>query len=563
MNARLDPTQRQPGGAVDPVTADAQRWLLRYLAPLLALALAVTGLYAGFLSSPVVFDDFSYFGKPITDNLASVPDFGLRWLSIATFVWVRAAMGPNLAWQHLLNLVLHVANSWLLYVFLLRLFGAVLVEPKSGLAPGVSRQALSLPWLAFLGAWWFALNPSAVYGVAYLVQRTIVMATLFALSSWLLFLEGLLRDRRRWLLLSSVAYLLAVLSKEHAIMVPAVALMLLVLLRRPGAALLREVGPTCVLYAAIAIFTILQIRSGGVIGSAYEPSGAAMLEELNVDPQWAYALSVLTQTLQFFKYIALWLLPYPGWMSVDMPAHFARSLWSWPESAALLFFFLYPVLALRWLMQRGRKGLLGFALLGPWLLFATELSTVRALEIFVLYRSYLWIPCAVAALPFLLRSMAARHVALLFALLTALLVAGSWNRLTSFSDPLLLWDDTLRLGHDKDETTRLGRMHHNRGVALSGKKRFQEAISAFDAGLKILPYYSPLFTDRGVAYLERGQYQQALRDFNRAIMLDATYYNPYLGRSQVYEALGNREAARQDYASSCRLGVVEVCARAH
>lgn len=532
---------------------------VRYLAPLIVLALAAIALYGKFLSSPLVFDDYSYFGANIADELRLMSGFGLRWLSISSFGWTRAVLGEDMIWQRLGNLSLHIANGALLFLFLRRLFKAVLAD-EIGHAPARSGRApLGLSWLAFFGALLFVLNPVAVYGVAYLAQRTILMATLFALLTWMLLLEGLLRQQRRWLLASSVTYLLAVLSKEHAIMVPAVAGALLVLVRRPDRRLLAQVWPTFLLYGVIGAFTFFQIKSGGVVGLAYEPNGLDLLAALNIDPRQAHALSVLTQGFLYFKYLYLWIIPNPGSMSVDMLERFVPGFWRWPETAAMLAFVLYPVVAVRLLLQRARPGLLGFALLGPWLLFATELSTIRIQETFVLYRSYLWMPCLMAALPFLFQKVTARISLIVLAVLTLAVVPASWNRLTTFSDPLLLWDDALRLAQDKGKSTRLGRMHHNRGVAYSNAKRYQEAIRDFDLGLEFLPGYSLLYNDRAVAYLETGWYQAALSDYNMAIQLDPNYYNPYLGRAQVHEALGNPTAARLDYARSCRLGVAEVC----
>jgi tetratricopeptide (TPR) repeat protein len=524
---------------------------------LMALALAALALYGSFLSSPLVFDDIAYFGDNVADGPRTLGGLGLRGLSIATFGWVHAVLGVDMVWQRLANLSLHIANGGVLFLFLRRLFEATLVPTPSG--PAGARPALGLPWLAFFGALWFVLNPVAVYGVAYLAQRTILMATLFALLTWWLFLLGVLRGQRRWLLASGASYLLAVLSKEHAIMVPAVALALLLLLRKPNKALLRQVAPAFFLYALIAVFTFVQIKSGGVVGRAYEPSGVDMLAEIQVNPQQAHVLSVLTQGFLYFKYLLLWLVPNPGWLSVDMLERFVQSYWSWPETLGLLAFLLYPALALYLLLQRGHRGLLGFALLGPWLLFATELSTVRIQETFVLYRSYLWMPCLLAAIPFLLQKVAARHAFVMLAVVTLGLLPASWNRLTTFSDPFLLWDDALRLAQAKGKNSRLGRMYHNRGTAHLEAKRYQEAIVDFGAGIKILPNYMPLYNDRAVAYLKTGQFWEAREDYDFAIWLNPNTYHPYLGRAQANEALGNTEAARRDYALSCELGVADAC----
>lgn len=529
---------------------------------LVFLALATVALYGRFLNGPLVFDDFSYFGDTMADDLRAQGGLGLRGLSIATFAWVRALLGDAMVWQRLGNLTLHIVNGGLLFLFLRRLFDATLRPDPASSRGGRAPVALSLSWLAFFGALWFAVNPAAVYGVAYLAQRTILMATLFALVTWCLFLEGVLRGQRRWLLASCAAYWLAVLSKEHAIMVPAVALALLLLVRPPSRALLIQVAPTFLLYALIAAYTFVQIKSGGVVGRIYEPNGVNMLGELGVNPLQAHALSVLTQGFLYFKYLLLWLLPNPGWMSVDMVEDFAPSFWHWPETLGLLVFLLYPWLAFYLLLRRGRAGLLGFALLGPWLLFATELSTIRIQEPFVLYRSYLWMTCLVAALPFLMQKMAARHALVLLTALTLALLPASWNRLTTFTESLRLWDDAMKLAPATGPRFRLGRLYHNRGVAYSAQKRYAEAIADFDRGLRHMPVYSYLYLDRALAYLETERYQEALQDYDRVILLDATSYKPFLGRAMVHEALGHPEAARLDYARSCQLGVADVCANA-
>ena len=534
----------------------------RFIPVLGVIAVAVLALYGHFLSSPLIFDDFSYFGENIADdlNLRAISVFVVRGLPVASFAWIRALAGADdIVWQRLGNLSLHIANCGLLFLFLRRLFDATLVPATASRRVDSARPTLAPPWLAFFGALYFALNPVAVYGVAYLAQRSTLMATLFALTTWMLFLEGLLRSQRRWLLASCASYLLAVLSKEHAIMVPAVALALLLLVRKPDRQLLYLTSPAFFLYGLTGAYIYFQIKSGGVVGRAYEPNSVNLLTELNVNPQKSHALSVLTQGFLYFKYLLLWIVPNPGWMSVDMQERFARSLWSLPETPAFVAFLLYPVVALRFLLRRGYQGLLGFSMLAPWLLFATELSTVRIQETFVLYRSYLWMPCLLAALPFLLQRVAARQSFILLAVVSLAMLPASWNRLSTFSDPVRLWDDALRLTKGKEQSSRLGRIHHNRGVAYSNIQRYQEAIQDFDLGIRYSPGNDLIYNDRAVAYLKTGRYQEALRDYNRAIRLNPNEYKPYLGRAQVNEALGNSDEARLDYARSCQLGVEEVC----
>lgn len=528
-----------------------------FMLQLLLLAVAITLLYGNFLASPLVFDDHSFFQAILPELRQTAFSLDLRRLPQATFEWTRALPGENLWWWRMGNLLLHITNTFLLLLLLRKLFAAVLAGEN---ATPPANNMLSSSWLAFFGALMFALHPVAVYGVAYLVQRTGLMATLFALLTWWLFSTGLQRNRQGWLLASAATYLLAVLSKEHAIMVPAVCAALLLLLRKPDKQLFSQVWPTFLLYGLVAVFILYQIKHSTILGHAYEPGGAALLLRKSIDPATAYPLSVLTQSFLYFKYVGLWLVPNPAWMSVNMLENFAARLWTWPETAALIAFIGYPIVALRLLLQRGRNGLLGFALLCPWLLFATELSTVRIQEVFVLYRSYLWMPGVFAALPFLFQKLPAKYSAAILITITLAFIPATWNRLTVFSDPVLLWGDALRLA-PPGNAVGTGKIYLNRGVAYAEQKLFPQAIQDLSEAIRLIPRNSVLYSNRATAYRESGQYALALDDYNIALRLNPNVPPAYLDRAKVHEVLGNSIDALRDYAQSCQMGMVEGCAK--
>lgn len=527
----------------------------------LVLCLPITLLYGQFFWNPVVFDDIYFFDGSIHEQyLGKVFSFDLRWLPYATLEWTHALFGLDLIGFRLGNLALHLATTITLFLFLRRLFERVLSD---------SGETLSAHWLAFFGALIFALHPASVYAAAYLVQRSTLMATLFALLTWRLFLEGLIRENYRWLLASAVTYFLAVFSKEHAVMVPTVSIALLFLVNRQ---LIRQrlmlVLPTFVLYGLIGGFVILQVKSGHILGRAYEPIAANYLSLLGpgFNVHLAYPLSMLTQCFLFFKYLWVWIAPSPAWMSVDMPQAFARSLWSWPEIAGLIGFIVYPVIAIRLLLQRELKGLLGFALLCPWLLFATELSTVRIQESFVLYRSYLWMAGAFAALPFLCQKLSAKQAAITLTCVALLMMPLSWLRLTTFSHPLLLWDDAAQLIEDtEDKRLGIDRIFYNRGTELVKAKHYDEAIEDLSKVIKLKSYYEGYaYQNRGSAYLESRQYLLALNDINKAVELLPTTNKAklYLGKARALEGLNDSTAAMQVYKQACLQGGSSACQKA-
>jgi len=266
---------------------------------LIALCLPVILLYGQFFWNPVVFDDIYFFDGSVHEHyLGKVFSFDLRWLPYATFEWTRALLGLELIWFRLGNLALHLVTTVSLFLFLRRLFERVLSTNNDE-----SSETLSPHWLAFFGALIFALHPVSVYAAAYLIQRSTLMATLFALLTWRLFLEGLIRDNCRWLLASTVTYFLAVFSKEQAVMTPAVTIALLLLVNnQPIRQRLMLIWPTFMLYGLIGGFVVLQIKSAHILGQAYEPIAANYMSLLgpDFDVQLAYPLSMLTQCFLFF-----------------------------------------------------------------------------------------------------------------------------------------------------------------------------------------------------------------------------------------------------------------------
>ena len=530
------------------------------LMQMLALAVAIVTLYGSFLFSPLVFDDRTFF-ENFSEFQQRPLNLDLRRLSYKTFEWTQALSGdPILGWR-LGNLALHIANSFLLLLLLRQLFASTISQETAltGDKSSPVTKILPLSWLAFFGALLFSLHPIAVYGVAYLVQRTTLMATLFSLLTWWLFCYGLQRQKQGWLLASVVTYLLAVLSKEHAIMVPAVCAALALLFHgKPDKQLFKALWLTFLLYVIVAIFILYQIKHANILGQPYEPGGIALLVARGIDPTLAYPLSILTQSFLYFKYLWLWLVPSPTWMSVNMLENFSPRLWVWPETVALIAFVAYPIITTRLLLQRGKTGLLGFALLSPWLLFATELSTIRIQEVFVLYRSYLWMPCLFAALPFVFQKIPAKYAAAILASVTLALIPATWNRLVVFSDPVLLWSDALRLAPANNAGGR-GKMHLNRGIAYAEQKHFPEAIQDLSEAIRLIPRNPALYNNRAMAYRENRQFALALDDSNIAIRLNPNVPHSYLGRAKAHEELGNTLAALKDYVQGCQMGLAEAC----
>jgi len=512
-----------------------------YILPCALMFVGVFLLYAGTYYYPLVFDDRFINRIQLPEFTASCATLSNRCLTYSTFGLTFLAAGLDLLWFRLGNVLCHALAALACFVFFVQLFGAARGQQPDRAGEGPrSRDRL----LAFCGAVLFAAHPVTVYGVAYLTQRSIVMATLFSLLSLTAFVRALSSGEKRWLWLSVVLYVGALFSKEHAIMLPAVALAIAVLLgkRVPGSRL----EWAALIGAVVGAGAFVTFRLQPVIGSAYEyytrelsafqDAGAATRDPVN-----AYLGSVVTQASLFFKYLLLWLVPYPGWMSVDLRQSIASGPFSWPHVLGAPAFLAYGAAAALLIVRRGTLGLLGLGMLFPWLLFFTEFVTLRIQEPFVLYRSYLWMAGAPAILPFLASRLSGRQVIAGCVALTLILGVAMRQRLETFSSELALWDDVVRKNTDLSLPF-VDRGYDNRAVGLLRAGRLEEALSDLEMALKLNPRSSHAYVNRATVFARMGERARALADFDRAIELDPAFANAYSERCALLLAM--KEAAR-------------------
>src|SRR5687767_127591 len=207
-----DPPAAGPGASRRGLSAPEWVWL-----PLVGLALLV--IYLPGLGNALVYDD-AYLTESLFTEYASLLPVRERMAAYGSFVWVQALFGEGWWKQRLVNLMLHmgvVISLWALYREILRHIDAPPADPL-GITSSSNPPALYRSPALGLAIGFFALNPVAVYGVGYLIQRSIVMATLFTVLALWLFARGLRRGEWYLHALAVVCYALAVLSKEHAIL---------------------------------------------------------------------------------------------------------------------------------------------------------------------------------------------------------------------------------------------------------------------------------------------------------------------------------------------------------
>lgn len=479
------------------------RWpLQRHTAALAAAALAflaaLAWVYANGLGHELIFDD-ARFKDAIRlgiDSYSLQPAF--RSLSTASFYWVYDALGPDWRWQRMVNIGLHLANAVVLWCLTVRLLQRA--EPAAD-----SASLPRLRWAALAGVAVWAFNPVGAYAVTYLVQRSTLMATFFAVCVLLAFIEALRSTtwskRCVWLAATAACYGLTLMSKEHAAPVVALLLPLYVYWAQPsGRALLRVSLPLGAI-AVICAGWLIGVK-GWKLGAVAEDAVKPFLAELEALLPGAtgrvYALSVVNQLWRFFHYGALWALPWPGWLSIDLRPAFPLSLWEFPHALGVLGYVVLLAAGVWALLRmRGAWRLVSLLMLIPAALYVTELAYVRLQEPFVLYRSYLWSIAWPVLIALVIRTLLddARWVAVATGVACGVLALGLMDRVDSLRNSLSVWRDAAQKipVQDRDER-KIGdwRPHFNYATYLFQWRNYADAYRhiqyAKEMGLADLDY---------------------------------------------------------------------------
>ncbi len=178
---------------------------------LVFLFLIVCAVYANGLSSGFVWDDNTlivqkqaFFNNPTNAiRILTSPDAPLgvitpyyRPLNTLTYMLDHYLWGLHPFWYHLENVLIHAIVVMLFYMLLVEVFG----DGR----------------FAFISALLFAVYPVNAEAVDFISARNALLCTAFSLACLLFVAKGGLK----WTLLSLLAYLLALLSKEPAAVLP-------------------------------------------------------------------------------------------------------------------------------------------------------------------------------------------------------------------------------------------------------------------------------------------------------------------------------------------------------
>lgn len=548
---------------------------------LILIALIGFACYARTLQYPFIFDDLDYVvDNPALRQFSIILDPDLaqqgtlseklqatlktRKVAYASF-WVNYSVGGlNPAGYRAVNIAVHVVNGFLLYAFIRILMGAI------GLVDNGAR------WSALLCALLFVAHPLQTQAVTYISQRFTAMATMFYLSSTVLYMFACRYGRSLRgvfiYFLSLGAAVLGMATKEITFTLPVMI------------ALLDMAFVKGTLYKRVIRLIPFMITILVIPLSLLDIQGPLVAEARNVMTARADMTRLeyfITQLRVVATYLRL--IFFPVGQSIDYAQQPYRSLLD-PEiilcgllHISLAGFAFYSLW--RGIAGERRWTLVGAGILWFYITVSVESSVIVLVDLLFEHRAYL--PSAGVFMALVAGgSMAARTLRsrdrrleawLLLALIVASLTGATIIRNHVWSDTVLIWLEAVdkspqnpraqnNLGQAYAEHGMLDKAIEHYRLALSGmrnsaeilsnignayasKNMMSKAFEYYEASIAVNPGSAEAQNNIGVAYAKAGIHDKAIAHYIEAVRLKPYFINAYNNLANSYAAKGMTDKA--------------------
>lgn len=543
MRARRAPPTRvrvRPAGL-----GPALLWLFAILAVTFVVYLPSLG--NGFLNWD---DNFYVTDNPIvahptlrgllTENLGG----NYHPLTMASLALNYRMSGLDAGSYHWMNLLIHLANTALVFFFVRALSGGRL-------------------WTSVVTSLFFGIHPMHVESVAWISERKDVLYAFFYLIGLLTYLRYL-AGGRGWLVATWLAFVLSVASKPAAVVLPLTLFLIDWFRRRPLS--------ISVILEKIPFFAV-SVAAGALTFLAQKGVGAVHAE------LWSPLQKVLFASVGTLMYVAKLFVPIHLAAVYPLPSTSATHYATWYYVAP--FIVLAGLLASLVVGLRFRPVLFGVAFFFINILLVLQLVSVGAA---LLAERYTYIPYIglFIALAWWLDEPAGTPrarwkptIAVVCLLLVPLSVVQTWNRCHVFHDPETFWNDAIDKYPGKivdayynranylvkqgrleaalqdynralDLNAGVPRTWYNKGLLLAQLDRTDSALVAFDHVVALDPKHVDALNNRGAMRYKKGDLEGAVADFSRILELNPRYRDGYLNRAVAYADLKEYEKSVAD-----------------
>jgi tetratricopeptide (TPR) repeat protein len=427
--------------------------------------------------------------------------------------------------HHMSNVILHIANTLLLFTVLLWMTGAV--------------------WRSVFVAAIFALHPINVDSVAWVAQRKNVLSTFFWMLSMLAYVHYLRRPGFYRYGILFLVFALGLMAKPMLVTLPFVFLLLD--------------------YWPLARFRYGQLNSKGSIAfrivleklPLFILSGATIC--LSSLAQESYGVVVSTQAVPVKLRVANAVVSYVGYiikmiwphkLAVFYPYPDTVSLWQVAGAGLLLICVTVlimgalkraPYLGVGWLWYLGTLvPVIGLMQVGLWPAMADRWAYVPLIGLFIIIA---W------GVPELLAGWRLRGFGLgiVAGVVLLILTANTWIQTRYWTNSVTLFE------HAIEVTPKSEVAYYNLGVALAELGRTAEAIDRYSGALRINPKSVKAYNNLGLALEGEGKIGEAIDHYSEALRIDPGFIEAHNNLGNALKKQGRISEAIRHYSEALRI----------
>jgi tetratricopeptide (TPR) repeat protein len=461
-----------------------------------------------------------------------------RPVSCLSFVLNYYLGGLDVSGYHLVNISIHFITAVFLFLFIYQTLNLPLLR---------DRYAEKAYFIAILSTVLWAINPVQGQAVTYIVQRMASMAGMFYIMSMYLYLKVRTTENNRnrfiFYFLGILTFLLALGSKENAVMIPfSLALFEIFLLQEtPWLNIKRHlkiylgiIGLLLLaglLYVHLKHFNIFEYLSTG-----YQNRPFTLCQRLLTEPR----VTVF--------YISLLLYPVSTRLNIAHDINISTSLFT--PLTTIISLLLITVIIVLALYKSKKYPLVAFSVCFFFLNHIVE-SSFLPLELIYEHRNYIpsmFFPLSLvigfsAIIDYYSARKPMKYILLAFIILYLVgLGHSTFIRNFTWKNPKSLWIDAI------EKAPGLARSHHNLGRYYQDNGYMGEAFSEYQKAFagrmthrKNIYFYT--YYNLGKLFSDQKDYVKAEFYYRKALEINPKFPAIYINLATIYDMNGDAESA--------------------
>lgn len=504
------PSKRAP--TVIPTMRKSDKWKYYSLAIILLISFVI--YLPVFNNKLLAWDDDLYIkNNPLVYSI-NLKDIFSQYvmgnyhpLTILTFAIEYQFFGLNETGYHVINLLLHLLNVFLVFY--------------------VINLLVNKPTVALVASLLFGIHPLHVESVAWAAELKDLLYTFFFLASYILYLKYLTLQQKKLYVFSLLLFCLSLLSKAMAASLPVVLILTDYFKGRKinGKVLLEKLP-----------FILLSIAFGIVAVWAQKSSGATEVVNFDLLQRIVFACYgfIMYIVQLFFPLHLSAYYPYPIKSTESMPAHY----------------YLYPILfagliiAVFYSLRFTKKFFFGIGFFAITIFLVLQLLPVGGA---IIADRYSYIPSigifflAGEGFDLLLNKKFRVPAFSLLAIITIFFSIRTYNRCNIWNNDLTLWDDVI----SKYQTVPIA--YNNRGLIYLNQGKNDTALMDFNKAIELKPDYAKAYNNRGALYMNENKNDEALKNFDKAIEFMPSFEGFHISRGNALKNKNRIEEAFMEY----------------